>query len=149
MRTSRKPVDISLPAAAVTHLYFELPRANRTCLKWFRCLQESDDAARQPGTGVAGGQAVREPSSAQVVDVRVHDHRASQDAVRADQRDVRVLEREHGHARVVPVDVAQVTGMPVLVLRSAVFFLSEMKQKKPLVNYRNIPHTHTQDDFRP
>lgn len=82
---------------------------------------------------MAGGQAVREPSSAQVVDVRVHDHRASQDVVRADQRDERVLEIEQGHARVVPVYVAQVSGVSRLVLRTAVFFLGGKIKKKIVI----------------
>lgn len=95
---------------------------------------------------MAGGQAVREPSSAQVVDVRVHDHRASQDVVRADQRDERVLEIEQGHARVVPVYVAQVSGVSRLVLRTAVFFLGGKIKKKSLYFFfltRRLPRPHS------
>lgn len=86
-------------------------------------LQEPDDAARQPGAGVSGGQTVGEPSAAQVVRVGVHDHRAAQYIVGADQRDERVLVRELGHARVVGLDVAQVAGVSDLVLRTAVLVL--------------------------
>jgi len=86
------------------------------------CLQDSDDAARQPGTGVSGGQAVGESSAAKVVGVGVHDHRASQDVVGSDQRDERILERECRHSHVVSVDVAQVAGVSGVVCGTTVLF---------------------------
>lgn len=72
-----------------------------------------------------GGQTVGEPSAAQVVRVRVHDHRAAEDVVRADQRDQWVLVRERGHASVVRLDVAQIASVSGLVLGTAVFVLRE------------------------
>lgn len=91
------------------------------------CLQESDDAARKPGTGVSGVKTVRESTAAHVVGVGVYDHGASEDVVGSDQRDERVLERELRHTRVVGLDVAQVTGVSVVVLGATVLFLRTKK----------------------
>lgn len=91
------------------------------------CLQDSDDSACHPGTGVSGGQAVGESSTAHVVGVGVHDHGATKDVVGTDQRDERVRERELRHPRVVRLDVAQVTGVSGFVIGTAVFVLRKKK----------------------
>lgn len=116
----------------------EINKINNTCykvnddnparnIKVIVCLQKSDDAAREPGTGVSCVETVHESSAAQVVGVGVHDHGAPEDAVGSDQRDQRVLERELRHARVVSLDVAQVAGVSVIVLGTTVLFLRRKK----------------------
>ena len=103
------------------------------------CLQDSDDSARNPGTGVSGGQAVGEPSAAHVVGVSVHDHGATQDVVGADQRDERVRVRELCYTSVVRLDVAQVSGVSGLVVGTAVFVLRNSRQNNvSLKIYNNV-----------
>lgn len=97
------------------------------------CLQDSDDSACHSGTGVSGGQAVGESSTAHVVGVGVHDHSATKDVVGTDQRDERVRERELCHSRVVCLDVAQVTGVSGFVIGTAVFVLRKKKTINMLV----------------
>lgn len=83
-----------------------------------------DDSASYPGSGVTRSLAVFETSSTQVVRIGVDYERFAGDIVLASvQFDDVIDDVDPGDAVVAGVNIAQITGVPVLVDRRAVVFL--------------------------
>jgi len=85
-----------------------------------RLFADADNAAGESSAGVARGETELVAALAEVVDVGVDDHRASDDGQWAGQRDGGVGNLDHGDAVGASLDVAEVAGVADLVGRRAV-----------------------------